>query len=255
MSDNDNEAGGFWDLILATQLEASDFGVVCLTPANLESRWMNFQAGALSKAMTDARVVPLLFQLKDPDVGLPLSRFQMKTVSREGILDTIKAINANADPDRKVAEDTLIGTFESLWPKLKAQLDAVPAGPEPRQRTQRELLEEILDLTRDLAREGSDGHAGSSISTPHAPTYLSVQGSAHIEEISPTKGVIDSLINIAGPEGSVIITGNSQIRTINFRSPHALNRPDRIALEAAAEKLRRHGIRFVAQAPYMGEPD
>jgi hypothetical protein len=132
MSEKDAQAGGLWDHILGTQLQESDFGIVCLTPGNLESRWLNFEAGALSKAMTKAHVVPLLFQLENPDVGLPLSRFQMKPATREGILDVVKAINENAEQDRRVDEAALMGTFESVWPKLEAKLDAVPEGQEAR---------------------------------------------------------------------------------------------------------------------------
>jgi hypothetical protein len=116
----------------------------------------------MSEAMTEARVVPLLFQLKNPDVGLPLSRFQMKPVSRQGIFDIVKAINADADADRKVEEATLVGTFDSLWRKLQAQLDA-------RKRNERELLKEVLGLVRDMARDNGAYMAGISASTifPH----------------------------------------------------------------------------------------
>ena len=96
--------------------------------------------------MDKARVVPLICELSNPDVGLPLSRFQMKPTSREGILDIVKAINANAEPDRKREEAALIGTFESMWPKLETKLRTVPSGPEARTRSDRELLEEILEL-------------------------------------------------------------------------------------------------------------
>jgi hypothetical protein len=57
-------------------LEESNFGIVCLTARNLESRWLNFEAGALSKAVTQARVVPLLYGLTNNDLGLPLSPHQ-----------------------------------------------------------------------------------------------------------------------------------------------------------------------------------
>jgi hypothetical protein len=75
MSEKENEAGALWDNILSSALEESNFGIVCLTPSNLESRWLNFEAGALSKAVSQARVVPLLYGLGESDVGLPLSRF------------------------------------------------------------------------------------------------------------------------------------------------------------------------------------
>ena len=65
MSEKEHEAGALWDRLLSTALEESDFGVICVTPSNLESRWLNFEAGALSKAVDQARVVPLLFNLTE----------------------------------------------------------------------------------------------------------------------------------------------------------------------------------------------
>jgi hypothetical protein len=44
MSEKDNEAGTLWDQVISAELEASNFGIVCLTPSNLESRWINFEA-------------------------------------------------------------------------------------------------------------------------------------------------------------------------------------------------------------------
>ena len=75
-SDKGNEAGALWDHILSSALEESNFGIVCLTARNLESRWLNFEAGALSKPVTQARVVPLLYGLTNNDLGLPLRPHQ-----------------------------------------------------------------------------------------------------------------------------------------------------------------------------------
>ena len=75
-SDKGNEADGLWDRILSSALEESNFGIVCLTARNLESRWLDFEAGALSKDATQARVVSLLYGLTNNDLGLPLSPHQ-----------------------------------------------------------------------------------------------------------------------------------------------------------------------------------
>ena len=49
MSDSDIPKGKRWALELAGQLAGANFGLVCLTPENLYSPWVNFEAGALSK--------------------------------------------------------------------------------------------------------------------------------------------------------------------------------------------------------------
>jgi hypothetical protein len=221
MSEKDNEAGGLWDYILSTELEVTDFGIVCLTPSNLESRWINFEAGALSKAVTKARVVPLLFRLKNADVGLPLSRFQMKPASREGILDTVRSINAHADPERKVDEAVLLGTFESVWPKLRAKLDAVPDGPEARVRGERELLVEILELVR-----ASNGQ----------PSVLST-GTMTNERIS-LHDLVRALELAGGPGATVTETAD----TITLTVPHILNLQSNGQINALAKDLRQHGM-------------
>jgi hypothetical protein len=46
MSDRDNEAGILWGENLSSELEASNFGIVCLTPNNLQAPWIPVEAGA-----------------------------------------------------------------------------------------------------------------------------------------------------------------------------------------------------------------
>src|SRR6266404_1604418 len=61
MSDVDIEAGARGIHEIFTQLERASFGVICLTPENLNAPWLLFEAGAISKKMTDkAHVCPYL---------------------------------------------------------------------------------------------------------------------------------------------------------------------------------------------------
>ena len=83
MSDHDIRPGERWERQLGGQLEQSSFGVVCLTPENLKSAWLIFEAGALSKAITESRVAPYRFGLKTSDVGPPLAQFQAFTMRPE----------------------------------------------------------------------------------------------------------------------------------------------------------------------------
>src|SRR3954469_20494730 len=51
LSTQDLTAGMRWGSELASQLERTDFGVICLTPDNLQAPWILFEAGALAKAV------------------------------------------------------------------------------------------------------------------------------------------------------------------------------------------------------------
>src|ERR1700674_605097 len=49
MSSGDIDRGSRWLGELTTVLEVTKVGIVCLTPENLNSAWLLFEAGALSK--------------------------------------------------------------------------------------------------------------------------------------------------------------------------------------------------------------
>ena len=50
----DIQKGDRWSSEIAKELEESMFGIFCVTPENLNSGWMHFEAGAISKSKDDA---------------------------------------------------------------------------------------------------------------------------------------------------------------------------------------------------------
>ena len=97
MSAHNIDAGQRWGHELGEQLASTSFGILCLTPENLGSPWVLFEAGALSKVIGQAKVVPYLFQLSTTDVPFPLAQFQSVEASRAGTLDLVKSINASLE--------------------------------------------------------------------------------------------------------------------------------------------------------------
>ena|SRR5689334_7768015 len=75
LSAGDVDKGAKWAQAISGQLEKSDFGLICLTPENLTSPWLLFEAGALSKK-EESRVCTYLYDLKYENVKDPLSQFQ-----------------------------------------------------------------------------------------------------------------------------------------------------------------------------------
>ncbi|UOY03135.1 toll/interleukin-1 receptor domain-containing protein [Blastococcus sp. PRF04-17] len=152
MSVRDNEAGVRWSSVISGELEGSDFGILCLTPSNLQAPWLLFEAGALSKAVETARVVPLLWRLSPSDVTSPLNQFHMKSADEAGIRNVVESINGTLDRARP--DQALAAVFKGLWPQLQDALNAVsaPDQPEAPHRKDRELLEEILELVRNTSQ-------------------------------------------------------------------------------------------------------
>ena len=65
MSREDLESGEMWNEQLAAQLDQTTYGIICVTAADQEWPWLNFEAGALAKRVVEpARVVPLCIDLE-----------------------------------------------------------------------------------------------------------------------------------------------------------------------------------------------
>lgn len=152
----DIQKGDRWSSEIAKELEESMFGIFCVTPENLNSGWMHFEAGAISKRKDGAQVCPILFGLRPTDLTGPLQQFQATVFSEEDMLKLMKAINAKLDT-RPIAEDRLTRQFSLCWPGLRDNINSILSTqkktPKKPARSERELLEEILTIVREGQRQ------------------------------------------------------------------------------------------------------
>jgi len=152
--------GTRWRDHVAARLKASDFGIICLTPENLRSEWLLFEAGALSKAIDTAYVCPLLIGLDPSDVSGPLAQSQATRATREEMRKLVLTINsalgAMRRPDQELEE-----AFEVWWPKLERKIELLPSemNESRPQRADREILEEVLAIVRQQSRNASPARA------------------------------------------------------------------------------------------------
>src|SRR5215471_4983691 len=143
----DIDKGARWNSEVAGRLEKSKAGIICLTPGNMGSHWLLFEAGALSKTVNSTYVCPLLIGLKPADVKGPLAQFQFTSTSKPDMLQLFKTLNSalaeSALPDGQIDK-----AFGLVWPQFEEQLKKSPTeeGQAPLQRSEREMLEEMLDL-------------------------------------------------------------------------------------------------------------
>jgi hypothetical protein len=155
MSELDIGAGQRWGNELWKELQDSQFGVVCLTAENLQAPWMHFETGALAKAV-DQRVCPYLYEIQPGIVQGPLSQFQMKKTDKTGTRELLQSINdaSTSLHEKALPIEDLNEAFETWWPKLEAKLNTVPptATTVPPRREAVDMLEELLELVRNLAR-------------------------------------------------------------------------------------------------------
>lgn len=151
MSDQDITAGSRWHSALNSELEVSKFGILCLTDENLKSPWLLFEAGCLARDLAAARVVPYLFGLTAANVGPPLSQFQGVTADEAGTEKL--AYGVNAVLPRPLPKEKVKRAFDRWWPDLRIALDCIKeerGNILDALRTERAMLEELIDLTREI---------------------------------------------------------------------------------------------------------
>ena len=127
MSEKDIKLGERWGKSIEENLRSNDFGLVFITPENIDAPWINFEAGALSKSL-QSRLVPILY---DTQVTIlnngPLKQFQSsKEVSKESIKQLVLDINEFAEETEHLKEERLESAFEKWWSDLDEQLKAIP---------------------------------------------------------------------------------------------------------------------------------
>lgn len=87
MSDLDIEGGERWGESIASELNTSNVGLICVTRDNVNKPWINFESGALSKSVENAkvRVIPFLFNMPSAQLKGPLLQFQYVEFTKEGV--------------------------------------------------------------------------------------------------------------------------------------------------------------------------
>ena len=172
MSAEDIGKGARWSALLAGELAQAKIGILCLTRDNLAAPWMLFEAGALSKTLERTFVCPYLLGLRPADLGGPLVQFQAAEANRADTRRLVQTINTALGP-AALSERRLDRAFATWWPELAKRLAALPpAQPIPPAlrpaRSERDLLEEVLSLVRELARENR-ATPGVPGATPPSP--------------------------------------------------------------------------------------
>ena len=124
VSSEDIDKGARWSTDIAEELENSTFGILCVTKENIQTPWLNFEAGALSKSMDKSYVSPFLFDIKRSEVNGPILQFQSTIFEKEDIKKLILTLN-KACGEGLLTEERINKTFEVWYPSLEEQLKQI----------------------------------------------------------------------------------------------------------------------------------
>ena len=126
ISDQDIEPGLRWSEELSRILESSDFGVLCITPENMNAPWLLFEAGSIAKSVSQSSVVPYRLGVSSNDIQPPLALFQSIYADESGTRSLVESLNLKLE--RPLEETQLSSLFEERWPDLKSQISAILAS-------------------------------------------------------------------------------------------------------------------------------
>jgi TIR domain len=151
------DKGARWGTEIDNALEGTRFGLIVLTRENLESPWLLYEAGALSKA-ADAFVWTFLVGLSPTDVKLPLANFQHTVAEKREVQRLIQTIRRQVEAvgDHVLGAQLQDDLFELLWPQLEDRLSKAQLlkhTKESSPRSDRDLLEEVLEILRQQERQ------------------------------------------------------------------------------------------------------
>ena len=122
ISTKDLDKGAVWSTAVGDTLASTNFGIICLTNENKNAPWILFEAGALSKGLSQSRVWTFLIDLDHPDLAPPLSQFNGTTPIKEDMEKLVASINTNLG-EKALPPEVLKEAFENAWGRFKSKFE------------------------------------------------------------------------------------------------------------------------------------
>lgn len=195
-SPDDTAKGARWSSEVAAALQESKVGILCITSENLSAPWLMFEAGALAKTLDRACVIPFLLDIEPSALAGPLSQFQAARCDRTDVLRLVKVVNDQLESSALEAS-VLDSVFTKWWPELESKLTSLRSQPasahQSPSRPDRELLEELLSLVRDMTftRAAARGRGAlATVAEMHADPIESLQLTPRVEAALRSAGLV-----------------------------------------------------------------
>ncbi|MFW0790052.1 hypothetical protein [Gordonia sp. CPCC 205333] len=151
------EAGVISMAQIRANLDGAKFAIIVTTRANQNAKWLNFEAGVVSRQLPDdemPRVVPCLVDFDAmKEVTGPLTMFQMKMLTEKGVEETVRSLASVLG----AATNVHTKRFGLLWDtEYKEAFEKAAAvvknskDPIPDPRPEKDILAEVLEGVRRL---------------------------------------------------------------------------------------------------------
>lgn len=124
----DIRPGAKWRDELESELVNTDFGIVCLTPDNMDSAWLRYETDSLTKMVDKTNVVLILHGVESTSLPSSYRSFQTRAFQRDSIWMLVQQLNDMADDSKQDPFD-LEKAFSTVWDgidqRIKEELDEI----------------------------------------------------------------------------------------------------------------------------------
>jgi TIR domain len=127
ISSEDIAKGTRWSDELHAQLDKCKVCIVCVTPENVQSPWLYYEAGVIASKLGDAAVCPYLVGVPLKEITqTPLNLYQATEANKSDTLKLLRSLNQRLESPHD--SGMLEGNFQTKWPQLKRLLDKILEG-------------------------------------------------------------------------------------------------------------------------------
>jgi hypothetical protein len=161
ISPKDIEKGKFWQQDLIDELQETTVGIAVVTPTNASRPWLNFEVGALARAVNpyNGVVMPLLVNMGLTDYEGPMETLQITRFDEDDFFELMKSINARIREPLDLA--FLEQEYRLKFPDLEIGVEGAitratsldTSNARPSSRPIEEVLEGLASEIRNLRQE------------------------------------------------------------------------------------------------------
>lgn len=146
--------------VIEAKLKENDYGIVVLSGMNQHRPWINYEGGALARALNNP-VSTVLLDLSPSDVDGPLAFFQSTQFTDFSDMQRLfTEVAKAADPD--IPDHTVAVLFTNAWGTISSSWQPEDEDPGANRRSEHDMLAEVVERVRGIEATVQLNSAGAN---------------------------------------------------------------------------------------------
>ena len=191
ISSEDIAKGKKWFPELMGQLGKTSVSITFITPENVRSPWIYYEAGVIAAKDEECIICPYLVGVAPNQVrDTPLGQFQCTSSDKDDTFRLIRSINETLG-DARHDEQLLTANFNTRWPKLERRIERTLRTMLPIRdnvvAVEPSIEQQLSDEARQMLLAGAEGDGQICIFRDSEGFQIATNGKEMVPEQSPRK--------------------------------------------------------------------